>query len=265
MNDITYKVLFEGVVLPGFAEDQVRDNLSELFNADEERIERLFSGKPYTVRKEIPEWKAREYEKSIQAAGGQCRILSMDGEHELEPASADDSDLSLDDSELGASSMVSRMGRSRCLAMSWLVVVLEAAAFLLPDNLPRLIGGSLSEGQSLMLVIAFHASAALLTLYLVIARLHDMDRSAWLALFLLIPGLNLLFLIYLALGQGTEDWNRFGEEPEPPGIFAIVLGAYAPIFTVMLAATGAYLSQDILMAMDLPELASAWINLENLP
>ncbi len=44
-------------------------------------------------------------------------------------------------------------------------------------------------------------------------RLHDLDRSGWLALLILVPGLNLLLVAALACKKGTVGPNRFGPAP----------------------------------------------------
>ncbi|MDR4494899.1 MAG: DUF805 domain-containing protein [Nitrospirales bacterium] len=53
-------------------------------------------------------------------------------------------------------------------------------------------------------------------LYLVLTtsvkRLHDLDKSGWVAVTLFIPILNIMILFILGLAPGTEGPNRFGEE-----------------------------------------------------
>ena len=44
-----------------------------------------------------------------------------------------------------------------------------------------------------------------------IKRLHDVDKSGWWALIMLIPLVNLCLGIYLLFAKGTEGSNRFGE------------------------------------------------------
>jgi uncharacterized membrane protein YhaH (DUF805 family) len=44
-----------------------------------------------------------------------------------------------------------------------------------------------------------------------IPRWHDTDRSAWYALWGLVPGFNLLIAIILGLIPGTKGTNQFGE------------------------------------------------------
>lgn len=46
-----------------------------------------------------------------------------------------------------------------------------------------------------------------------IRRLHDLDKSGWLVLIMLIPIINLLFIVYLLVAKGTTGPNRFGNDP----------------------------------------------------
>lgn len=46
-----------------------------------------------------------------------------------------------------------------------------------------------------------------------IRRLHDLNRSGWFCLIILIPFVNIIFQLYLLLAQGTVGYNRYGEDP----------------------------------------------------
>ena len=46
-----------------------------------------------------------------------------------------------------------------------------------------------------------------------IRRLHDLDKSGWMLLLVLIPLIDIIFLLYLWLAPGTVGRNRFGEDP----------------------------------------------------
>jgi uncharacterized membrane protein YhaH (DUF805 family) len=48
----------------------------------------------------------------------------------------------------------------------------------------------------------------------VVRRLHDVDRSGWWYLLILIPLVGIIILIVWCAGRGTPDDNRFG--PPPP-------------------------------------------------
>ena len=46
-----------------------------------------------------------------------------------------------------------------------------------------------------------------------IRRLHDLDKSGWFILIMLVPIINLLFIVYLLVAKGTTEPNRFGNDP----------------------------------------------------
>lgn len=50
-------------------------------------------------------------------------------------------------------------------------------------------------------------------LSLIVRRLHDLDKSGWFALILLIPFVGFLFSIYLWLAKGTDGPNQYGADP----------------------------------------------------
>ena len=259
-----YKVLFEGKILPDNDEDSVKERLKTLFHADDVRISRLFSGKSYAIRKNISEKEARKYEKAIRQAGGQCRITVMDDSLELEPmeeeqtkAGAPENSLFADiNSRISTRSsepfqLIRRIGRCQYINLCWLVSIIEAAAFLLPqhlhENLPMLTGATLTIQQTMAVTLGLHALAILISIYAMIARLHDMNRSGSQWLFVVIPIINLMFMSWLAFGKGSKGYNSYGDQPAPPGLFAKLLGFYIPVGMVLGVAAGVYLYQNELL------------------
>ena len=60
-------------------------------------------------------------------------------------------------------------------------------------------------------VISF--AAAIPNFMLLIRRLHDLNRSGWWALIMLIPLVNLLFAVYVIFFKGTKGPNKYGPDP----------------------------------------------------
>ena len=52
-----------------------------------------------------------------------------------------------------------------------------------------------------------------LSIFLVIRRLHDLNRSAWYFVFAFIPYVNIIFALYLLLVKGTDGPNKYGADP----------------------------------------------------
>ncbi|EKF74092.1 hypothetical protein A11A3_10551 [Alcanivorax hongdengensis A-11-3] len=68
---------------------------------------------------------------------------------------------------------------------------------------------------------------------LIVRRLHDMDRSGWLTVLMLVPLLNLLFQLFLYLGDGSSAMNRHGTPNPPPSILVNVIGGLLWLVNVL--------------------------------
>ncbi|MBR2507800.1 MAG: DUF805 domain-containing protein, partial [Bacilli bacterium] len=47
----------------------------------------------------------------------------------------------------------------------------------------------------------------------IVRRCHDLDKSGYWGLLVLIPIVNFFFLLYLLFAKGTEGWNQYGRDP----------------------------------------------------
>jgi uncharacterized membrane protein YhaH (DUF805 family) len=97
-------------------------------------------------------------------------------------------------------------GRARRSEYWWFVlfnlVVQAVLELVLPD---RGFGGVL---QGLIGLAVFIPYVSVL-----VRRLHDLDRTAWWALLLLLPVVGTLVLIFFTVQRGTDGPNRFGADP----------------------------------------------------
>ena len=265
MQETLYKLIFEAQIQPGFKEKVVKKNLQALFKADKEKMQRLFSGDPVIVRKNLPEDKIRQYEKAMIKAGACCRILSVKDGLELPPLNPDT--LALVDQSATETVSISekkkdtmtvgynRLGRVRFIALFWLVALVEASAWLAPDYLRQVFGNILTIQQNMMLTIGLHSLAALILIAMTGLRLHDLNRTAWLWVFLLIPGLNLLFLFWMSFAGGSKDQNSFGLIPSDAGNLARLFGLWIPLLSIIAVGGSVWFHQEELqtLASTLPE------------
>ena len=265
MQETLYKLIFEAKIQPGFKEKIVKKNLQELFKADKEKVKRLFSGEPVIVRKNLPEDKIRQYEKAMIKAGACCRILSVKDDLELPPLNPET--LALVDHSAPETASISekkektniaghnRLGRIRFIALFWLVALVEASAWLAPDYLRQFFGSILTIQQNMMLVAGLHTLAALMLIAMTSLRLHDLNRTAWLWVFLLIPGLNLLFLFWLCFAGGSRNQNSFGLMPSDAGNLARLFGLWIPLLSIIAVCGSVWFHQEELqqLASTLPE------------
>lgn len=79
------------------------------------------------------------------------------------------------------------------------------------------IGGFLSNDvQSLLVTVPtgiWSFVAGVGSIMISIRRLHDLNKSGWFMLFLIIPFVNLVFILYLYLAPGTVGENKYGADP----------------------------------------------------
>ncbi|MGQ8975409.1 DUF805 domain-containing protein [Acinetobacter schindleri] len=84
-------------------------------------------------------------------------------------------------------------------------------------------------GLGYLLLVVFY-----LYFYIVVVarRLHDLNKSGWLMLLMLVPVVNILFIFYLLLARGTAGHNRFGA-PRPTAIWEKILAWLMILLTVL--------------------------------
>ena len=66
-----YNVYFAGQLLPGQELSSVRDKLAKLFNADQQTLEKLFSGKAQLLKRECDKATALKYKQAMERAGAE--------------------------------------------------------------------------------------------------------------------------------------------------------------------------------------------------
>ncbi|MCK5111421.1 MAG: DUF805 domain-containing protein [Arcobacteraceae bacterium] len=81
-------------------------------------------------------------------------------------------------------------------------------------NLPfELLGMPLGQNFSILNVIIL-IPIFYMSLILMIKRLHDLDKSAWFLLLMIIPFINIWLMYILIFKKGNEEVNKFGNNPE---------------------------------------------------
>ena len=69
-----YRLVFEGKTAQGFSTEDVKENFSRLFKVDGERLDRLFSGKAYTLKQDLDFLTMTRYGRVLDQAGALYRI-----------------------------------------------------------------------------------------------------------------------------------------------------------------------------------------------
>lgn len=73
MSETRYKVVFDGVLVPGADLDTTKDNLAALFKSDRSKIDALFTGSAVALKRDLSDAEAQKYVDVLQRAGIQVR------------------------------------------------------------------------------------------------------------------------------------------------------------------------------------------------
>lgn len=243
-----FKIVFEGQLRTGVDLETARLNLAQLFKSDVSGIDRLFTGKPMTVKRGLTHDDAQRYLKALNDAGVEARIEPEQPVawtlEEIEPASAKPayepaaspyapprSAVTQDwpaEGELKVFTVQGRIGRLRYLAwtmvLSFVGMLLAALCFGVL-SLSLVAGGLLAT----VLVIAF----LVVSIQMGAQRLHDAGWSAWLLLLNLIPLVNSVFPLLMMVIPGNAGANRYGPPPPKNTRSVKVLAALWVIFLAL--------------------------------
>ncbi|TWC33171.1 uncharacterized membrane protein YhaH (DUF805 family) [Pseudomonas sp. SJZ079] len=73
MTQARFKIVFNGELMPEVALDTAKDNLARLFKSDRTRINSLFSGSTFALKRDLGESEADQYLAALQRAGANAR------------------------------------------------------------------------------------------------------------------------------------------------------------------------------------------------
>ena len=85
MEEILYSAIFRGKITEGQDIEKVKKNLAELFKVNSEKIERLFSGNPVTIKKNMDHTTAMKYKAAMEKAGALCSIVPSPDKTGIKP------------------------------------------------------------------------------------------------------------------------------------------------------------------------------------
>lgn len=128
-----------------------------------------------------------------------------------------------------------RLGRLRYFGYSvaatfLLYIVLGLAAALavgLAGGSPEAAGAIVGGLYFIALIVG-----TVIAVFLGVQRLHDLDKSGWLWLILLVPLVNIIFSLYMLFAPGSEGENRFGLPPKPNGTGVYLMAFAAPVILI---------------------------------
>lgn len=246
MSEHRFKIVFDGTLLPGVDINTAKLNLAALYKSEVAAVERLFSGQPVTLKRDLSQIDAQTYLQALKNTGIDARLepepvieLNLSDVRDHAPAAtepdspyapprADVAERVPEYAPLKPFGVEGRIGRLRFLAWSMVlslvtiavvgVFALIALALVSTDSTAGLIiGGILAFVLCVVFLIA--------TILISVQRLHDVGWSGWLWLLNLVPFVGSFFPLLLVVLPGSGVANRYGAPPPPNSTAVKVLSS----------------------------------------
>lgn len=150
----------------------------------------------------------------------------MSNEQELNTQSINDPEFA----EIKIFSPSSRINRLRYWAHSTLMTI--------PFYLALALGLFLAIKVSVVFWVVVAAAVIGMMVFgfiLIIQRLHDLDKSGWFSLLILVPLANFFLIILLIFFKGTSGANKYGLPTPPNKTWHWILGLGGPLFFIILS------------------------------
>ena len=130
---------------------------------------------------------------------------------------------------------LSYLGWNMLMSFSILIIIGIIAAFS-----PGLLADPTTMTGSSMLATVLIGIAYIVLLYFsfvfTIRRLHDRNHIGWLSLLILVPGINLVFILYLIFAKGDDRSNQYGPRRNTKGWEKVLAWIYILIFPLAILA-----------------------------
>ncbi|MHA6124997.1 DUF805 domain-containing protein [Pseudomonas fluorescens group sp. PF-1] len=246
MSEHRFKIVFDGTLLPGVDINTAKLNLAALYKSEVAAVERLFSGQPVTLKRDLSQIDAQTYLQALKNTGIDAHLepepvieLNLSDVRDHAPAAtepdspyappqADVAERVPEYAPLKPFGVEGRIGRLRFLAWSMVlslvtiavvgVFALSALALVSTDSTAGLIVGGI---LAFILCVAFLIATILIT----VQRLHDVGWSGWLWLLNLVPFVGSFFPLLLVVLPGSGVANRYGAPPPPNSTAVKVLSS----------------------------------------
>lgn len=126
---------------------------------------------------------------------------------------------------------LSYLGWNMLMSFSILIIIGIIATFS-PDLFtnPSALTGS-SMVAAVLIGIAYIA-LLYFSFVFTIRRLHDRNHIGWLSLLILVPGINILFVLYLIFAKGDDRSNQYGPRRITKGWEKVLGWIYVLIFPI---------------------------------
>ena len=261
MSDSRFKIVFDGALRPGVESTTAKLNLAELFKSDVEAIEKLFTGRPVALKRDLSRPDDESYLKALHNAWVDARIeaeqpvaFSLAETHETNafdahpgvaaspyapPRAAVGDDLP-EFATLKVFTIHGRIGRLRYLAWTLALTV----AMLVAAGIISTVGFAVATASPTIAIIlgsllgfALFVALVVVSVQIGVQRLHDLGWSGWLYLLNLVPLVNSVFPILLLVLPGNAGANQYGATPPPNSTAVKILAslwlAFIPLMLII--------------------------------
>lgn len=272
MSDSRFKIVFDGALRPGVESTTAKLNLAELFKSDVEAIEKLFTGRPGALKRDLSQPDAQTYLTALHNAGIDARIeaeqpvaFNLAETHETDSSTSDRAAASPyappraavgDDlpefATLKVFTIHGRIGRLRYLAWTLALTV----AMLVAAGIISTVGFAVATASPTIAVIigsllgfALFVALVVVSVQIGVQRLHDLGWSGWLYLLNLVPLVNSVFPLLLLVLPGNTGANQYGAPPPRNSTAVKILAslwlAFIPLMLIIVVTLGmnGYLDQ----------------------
>ncbi|QJI31355.1 DUF805 domain-containing protein [Pseudomonas sp. ADAK18] len=263
MSENRFKIVFDGALLPGVELTTAKLNLAELFKSDVEAVDKLFTGRPVALKRDLSHADAETYLQALKNTGIDARIeaeqpvaFSLAETHETNTGSSNDYNRPAESpyappraavgdnlpefSTLKVFTVDGRIGRLRFLAWTLVLTVVILAV----TGISLIVGLGIAAASStaaitigfLVGIVALVASIWV-NVQITVQRLHDLGWSGWLWFLHLVPFVGSIFPILLVVLPGNAGANQYGAPPPRNStavkILSVLWLAFIPLIFVL--------------------------------
>ncbi len=118
-----------------------------------------------------------------------------------------------------------RLGRMRYIAYAFALALLGQLLIGLMGGMGAVMQSETGGTLSVIGIAVVYIAVIVVSIMLAVQRLHDLDKTGWLYLLMLVPILNLIFGLYMLFAPGTDGSNRYGNPP-PPNTLGVKIAAW---------------------------------------
>jgi len=260
MSDNRFKIVFDGTLQAGVDKTTAQFNLAALFKTDVASVERLFSGQPVALKRDLSAAEAESYLQALRKTGIEARLEAEAPVVELSLADIDDLPASTPPpdtttyqspyappqarvgdnlpafGQLKAFTTNGRIGRLRYLA--WSMVLMFVTLPVAGAIFAFAMGAAAASLNTAIVIGVVLGGAALIafvifSVQIAVQRLHDIGWSGWLWLLTLVPFVGSLFPFVLMFCPGNSGANQYGAPPPPNSTAVKVLAVLSVVFGVI--------------------------------